>query len=75
MGLGDRHGENMLFDASSGDVVHVDFSCLFDKVWTPPQGLPHTCAWESCAVFTHGLASAVIYVISALYEHYLRSNI
>ena len=32
MGLGDRHGENMLFDASSGDVVHVDFSCLFDKV-------------------------------------------
>lgn len=32
MGLGDRHGENILVDASSGDVVHVDFSCLFDRV-------------------------------------------
>ena len=31
MGLGDRHGENLLLDASTGDVVHVDFSCLFDK--------------------------------------------
>jgi serine/threonine-protein kinase ATR len=32
VGLGDRHGENILIDASSGDVVHVDFSCLFDRV-------------------------------------------
>ena len=32
MGLGDRHGENLLLDASTGDVVHVDFSCLFDRV-------------------------------------------
>ena len=32
VGLGDRHGENLLLDASTGDVVHVDFSCLFDKV-------------------------------------------
>ncbi|BDA43155.1 Serine/threonine-protein kinase ATR at C-terminar half [Coccomyxa sp. Obi] len=31
VGLGDRHGENILVDASSGDVVHVDFSCLFDR--------------------------------------------
>ncbi|CAG9464680.1 unnamed protein product [Pedinophyceae sp. YPF-701] len=31
VGLGDRHGENLLLDSSSGDVVHVDFSCLFDK--------------------------------------------
>ncbi|KAK9914842.1 hypothetical protein WJX75_001188 [Coccomyxa subellipsoidea] len=31
VGLGDRHGENILIDASSGDVVHVDFSCLFDR--------------------------------------------
>jgi serine/threonine-protein kinase ATR len=31
VGLGDRHGENILIDAASGDVVHVDFSCLFDK--------------------------------------------
>ncbi|KAK3852062.1 hypothetical protein Pcinc_041331, partial [Petrolisthes cinctipes] len=31
LGLGDRHGENILFDASSGDTVHVDFNCLFNK--------------------------------------------
>lgn len=32
LGLGDRHGENILFDASCGDTVHVDFNCLFNKV-------------------------------------------
>ena len=31
VGLGDRHGENILFDGHTGDCVHVDFSCLFDK--------------------------------------------
>ncbi|KAK8381931.1 hypothetical protein O3P69_015148 [Scylla paramamosain] len=31
LGLGDRHGENVLFDASCGDTVHVDFNCLFNK--------------------------------------------
>ncbi|WWD19107.1 hypothetical protein CI109_103565 [Kwoniella shandongensis] len=29
--LGDRHGENILFDGLSGDTVHVDLNCLFDK--------------------------------------------
>ena len=31
LGLGDRHGENILFDASNGDTIHVDLNCLFDK--------------------------------------------
>ncbi|XP_037083978.1 serine/threonine-protein kinase ATR-like [Pollicipes pollicipes] len=31
LGLGDRHGENILLDSSSGDCVHVDFNCLFNK--------------------------------------------
>lgn len=31
LGLGDRHGENILFDSRSGDTMHVDFNCLFDK--------------------------------------------
>ena len=30
--LGDRHGENILFDSVTGDTVHVDFNCIFDKV-------------------------------------------
>ncbi|KAK2760373.1 serine/threonine-protein kinase M1 [Arachnomyces sp. PD_36] len=29
--LGDRHGENILFEEGSGGVLHVDFNCLFDK--------------------------------------------
>lgn len=31
LGLGDRHGENLLFDSCTGDTVHVDFNCLFNK--------------------------------------------
>ncbi|XP_045771949.1 serine/threonine-protein kinase ATR-like isoform X2 [Maniola jurtina] len=31
LGLGDRHGENILFDSTNGDTVHVDFNCLFNK--------------------------------------------
>eukprot|EP01048_Picozoa_sp_COSAG05_P001550 COSAG05_NODE_53_length_23772_cov_13.856630_3_plen_210_part_00 len=31
LGLGDRHGENILFDANNGECVHVDFACLFEK--------------------------------------------
>jgi serine/threonine-protein kinase ATR len=31
LGLGDRHGENILFDTRNGECVHVDFSCLFEK--------------------------------------------
>ena len=31
VGLGDRHGENILLDSGCGDAVHVDLSCLFNK--------------------------------------------
>ncbi|RAL13613.1 protein kinase MEC1 [Aspergillus homomorphus CBS 101889] len=31
LGLGDRHGENILFEEGTGGVLHVDFNCLFDK--------------------------------------------
>lgn len=34
LGLGDRHSENILLDATTGAVVHVDFNCLFEKVST-----------------------------------------
>jgi phosphatidylinositol kinase/protein kinase (PI-3 family) len=32
VGLGDRHGENILYDSTNGDTVHVDLNCLFEKV-------------------------------------------
>jgi serine/threonine-protein kinase ATR len=31
IGLGDRHGENILLDRATGECVHVDFDCIFDK--------------------------------------------
>ena len=31
VGLGDRHGENILVDEATGECVNVDFDCLFDK--------------------------------------------
>jgi phosphatidylinositol kinase/protein kinase (PI-3 family) len=41
--LGDRHGENILFEESTGGILHVDFNCLFDKVrsllYKPPASL------------------------------------
>ena len=32
VGLGDRHGENILLDSTTGGIMHVDFNCLFNKV-------------------------------------------
>ena len=32
VGLGDRHGENILMDSTTGGIMHVDFNCLFNKV-------------------------------------------
>jgi len=42
VGLGDRHGENILIDEATGRVVHVDFECLFGKGMTllHPETVP-----------------------------------
>ncbi|OKL62432.1 hypothetical protein UA08_02676 [Talaromyces atroroseus] len=42
LGLGDRHGENLLFEESTGGILHVDFNCLFDKGLTfeKPEVVP-----------------------------------
>ncbi|KAG2155117.1 uncharacterized protein EDB93DRAFT_1266510 [Suillus bovinus] len=42
LGLGDRHCENILLDTNNGDIVHVDFSCLFEKGKTleTPERVP-----------------------------------
>lgn len=37
IGLGDRHSENILVDTSSGQCVHVDFDCIFDKGLNLPK--------------------------------------
>ncbi|XP_069694965.1 serine/threonine-protein kinase ATR isoform X2 [Periplaneta americana] len=42
LGLGDRHGENILLDTVSGEAVHVDFNCIFNKgeQFTCPERVP-----------------------------------
>ncbi|MBE3050252.1 hypothetical protein IMZ48_48700 [Candidatus Bathyarchaeota archaeon] len=42
LGLGDRHGENVLLEESNGGIFHVDFNCLFDKGLTfqQPEKVP-----------------------------------
>ncbi|KAI0751060.1 hypothetical protein C8Q80DRAFT_1099585 [Daedaleopsis nitida] len=42
LGLGDRHCENILLDTNCGDIVHVDFDCLFEKghVLETPEIVP-----------------------------------
>ncbi|KAL7700024.1 phosphatidylinositol 3-related kinase [Lotmaria passim] len=31
VGLGDRHAENLMLDLERGELMHVDFACMFDK--------------------------------------------
>ncbi|XP_055380067.1 serine/threonine-protein kinase ATR [Condylostylus longicornis] len=42
LGLGDRHGENILMDGQTGDAVHVDFNCLFNRaeLFAFPEKVP-----------------------------------
>ncbi|KAH7138990.1 hypothetical protein B0J11DRAFT_32467 [Dendryphion nanum] len=42
LGLGDRHGENILLEEGNGGTFHVDFNCLFDKGLTfeKPETVP-----------------------------------
>lgn len=53
LGLGDRHGENVLLEEGNGGIFHVDFNCLFDK------GL--TFAQPECVPFrlTHNMQAAM----------------
>lgn len=34
LGLGDRHGHNILLDQSSGEVVHIDLGVAFEQVYS-----------------------------------------
>lgn len=36
LGLGDRHLDNILLFTKTGDLLHIDFDCLFDKAKTLP---------------------------------------
>lgn len=43
LGLGDRHGENILVDAKTGQLMHIDFDCMFwkaSRVFEVPERVP-----------------------------------
>lgn len=54
IGLGDRHCENILFDSTTGDTVHVDFNCLFNKGerFATPEKVPFR--------LTHNMVDAMV---------------
>ena len=49
-----RHSENLLFDSTNGDLMHVDFSCLFDQGDT--LGFPELVPFR----LTHNMLSAMV---------------
>ncbi|KAH6630423.1 phosphatidyl inositol 3-kinase-like protein [Chaetomium sp. MPI-SDFR-AT-0129] len=64
LGLGDRHGENVLLEESNGGVFHVDFNCLFDKgtTFAQPERVPFR--------LTHNMQAAMgIYRYEGPFRH------
>ncbi|KAK4102952.1 phosphatidyl inositol 3-kinase-like protein [Parathielavia hyrcaniae] len=64
LGLGDRHGENVLLEEGNGGVFHVDFNCLFDKglTFAQPERVPFR--------LTHNMEAAMgIYRCEGPFRH------
>ena len=64
LGLGDRHGENVLLEEGNGGIFHVDFNCLFDKGLTfhQPERVPFR--------LTHNMEAAMgIYRCEGPFRH------
>ena len=51
LGLGDRHGHNILLDKQTGEIVHIDLGVAFEQVFLPAAfadpGCHVTCAGNS----------------------------
>jgi len=64
LGLGDRHGENVLLEEGNGGIFHVDFNCLFDKglTFAQPERVPFR--------LTHNMVTAMgIYRYDGPFRH------
>ncbi|KAI8295887.1 Protein kinase rad3 [Colletotrichum sp. SAR 10_99] len=64
LGLGDRHGENVLLERDNGGIFHVDFNCLFDKglTFAQPERVPFR--------LTHNMVAAMgIYGYEGPFRH------
>ncbi|CAE7339383.1 rad3 [Symbiodinium sp. KB8] len=65
VGLGDRHGENILLDTESGRMVHVDFDCLFGKgmLLEKPEMVPFRLTQNCVAVGVLGVTQSGEYAM------------
>lgn len=57
LGLGDRHCENILLDAKNGDIVHVDYDCLFNKAeaFEVPEVVPFRLTRNMVKTYEHSI--------------------
>lgn len=69
LGLGDRHGENILFDSNNGDTVHVDFNCLFNKgeMFEVPEVVPFR--------LTHNMVNNIRHFHDNYFDHVVLMDI
>lgn len=52
LGIGDRHGSNILIHKSTGEVVHIDFGIVFEQGKVSVDPMSGHCHVYLC-VFTH----------------------
>ncbi|CAI5724897.1 unnamed protein product [Peronospora destructor] len=76
VGLGDRHGENILIDCTNGECVHVDFDCLFDKglKLAKPEIVPFRLTPNIIDAFGITGYEGVFRCVSEVTMHLLRDN-
>jgi len=76
VGLGDRHGENILIDKVRGECVHVDFDCLFDKglALVRPEIVPFRLTPNMVDAFGLSGAEGVYRRVCEQALHVLRAN-
>ena len=73
IGLGDRHTENILLDTTSGECVHVDFDCLFDKGLTlqRPEIVPFRLTPNMVDAMVRSIVILFIYYYSKTFLDYI----
>ena len=73
VGLGDRHNQNILLDAVSAEVVHIDFGITFEQVWEYSHSHSHSYSFRFASsvfvfvfVFTNSRLNILVLVVGIL---------
>ena len=57
--MGDRHCENILMMADTGEIFHIDYECIFNKAKGLP--VPEIVDFRLTKNFRHGLGTLLEY--------------